>query len=136
MLRGMNKDQAYFIALLAQVARVQRDKLLGNVAENDLGGTKSSQGEHNPTALLGFEPLPADAEQLTALREAISALTPEGRAELYVLTRVGQGDLAAQDWDRGLDEAALLGEQAVGTLLDDPDLHDHLVKGLYEMERA
>ena len=136
MLRGMNKDQAYFIALLAQVARVQRDKLLGNVAENDLGGTKSSRGEHNPTALLGFEPLPADAEQMTALREAISALTPEGRAELYVLTRVGQGDLAAQDWDRGLDEAALLGEPAVGTLLDDPDPHDYLVKGLYEMERA
>ena len=136
MLRAMNKDQAYFIALLAQVARVQRDKLLGNVAENDLGGTKSSRGAHNPTALLGFEPLPADSEQLTALREAISALAPEGRAELYVLTRMGQGDLAAQDWDRRLDEAALLGEQAVGALLDDPDLHDHLVKGLYEMERA
>ena len=84
MLRAMNKDQAYFIALLAQVARVQRDKLLGNVAENDLGGTKSSRGAHNPTALLGFEPLPADSEQLTALREAISALAPEGRAELDV----------------------------------------------------
>ncbi len=136
MLRGINKDQAYFIALLAQVARVQRDKLLGNVAENDLGGTKSSRGEHNPTALLGFEPLPADAEQMTAPREAISALTPEGRAELYVLTRMGQGDLAAQDWDRGLTDAALLGESAAATLLDDPDLHDHLVKGLYEMERA
>ncbi len=136
MLRAMNKDQAYFIALLAQVARAQRDKLLGNVAEDDLGETKSSRGEHNPTALLGFEPLPADAEQLTALREAIRALAPEGRAELYVLTRMGRGDLAAQEWDRGLDEAALLGEQAVGALLDDPDLHDHLVKGLYEMERA
>ena len=45
MLREMNKDQAYFIALLAQVARIQRDKLLGNVAENDLGETKSSRGE-------------------------------------------------------------------------------------------
>ncbi len=136
MLREMNKGQAYFIALLAQVARIQRDKLLGNVAENDLGGTKSSRGEHNPTALLGFEPLPADAEQLTALREAINALTPEGRAELYALTRVGQGDLAAQDWDRGLTDAALLGEFAAAAVLDDPDLHDHLVKGLYEMERA
>ncbi len=136
MLRGMNKGQAHFIALLAQVARIQRDKLLGNVAENDLGGSKSSRGEHNPTALLGFEPLPADAEQLTALREAINALTPEGRAELYALTRVGQGDLAAQDWDRGLTDAALLGESAAAAVLDDPDLHDHLVKGLYEMERA
>jgi hypothetical protein len=121
MLREMNKDQAYFIALLAQVARIQRDKLLGNVAENDLGETKSSRGEHNPTALLGFEPLPADAEQLTALREAINALTPEGRAELYALTRVGQSDLAAQDWDRGLTDAALLGESAAAAVLDDPD---------------
>jgi len=128
MLRAMNKDQAYLIALLAQAARVQRDKLLGNVAENDLGETKSSRGAHNPMALLGFEPLPAGAEQLTALRDAIGTLAPEGRAEL--------GDLAAQDWDRGLDEAVLLGEQAVGALLDDTDLHDHLVKGLYEMDRA
>jgi len=136
MLREMNKSQAYFIALLAQVARIQRDRLLGNVAENELGGTKSSRGEHNPTAQLGFEPLSADAEQLTALCEAVNALTPEGRAELYALTRVGQGDLAARDWDRGLTDAALLGESAAAAVLDDPDLHDHLVKGLYEMERA
>ena len=136
MLRALNKDQAHFVALLAKVARMQRDKLLGNVSEEDLVGTKSSRGEHNPTALLGFEPLPPDAEQLTALREAISSLTPEGRVELHALMRVGQGDLAAQDWDRGLDEAAVLGEQAVGALMDDPDLHDHLVKGLYETKEA
>jgi hypothetical protein len=42
--------------------------------------------------------------------------------------RVGQGDLAAQGWDCGLDEAAQLGEQVVGALMDDPDLRDHLVK--------
>ena len=136
MLRALNKDQAHFIALLAKVARMQRDKLLGNVAEKDLGEPKSSRGEHNPTAVLGFEPLPPDAKQLTALREAIGSLTPHGRAELYTLMRIGQGDLAAQEWDRGLDEAALLGEQAVGALMDDPDLHDHLEKGLYETEEA
>ncbi len=136
MLREMNKEQAYFIALLARVARIQRDKLLGNVAEDDLGGTKSSRGEHNPTALLGFEPLSPDAEQLAALREAIDALTPEGRGELYALARVGRGDLAARDWDRGLSDVALLGESAATALLDDPDLHDHLAKGLYEVERA
>jgi len=136
MLRALNTDQVHFIALLAQVARIQRDKLLGNVAEEDMGGTRPSRGEHNPTASLGFEPLPPDCEQLTALREAISTLTPAGRAELYALMRVGQGDLAAQDWQRGLAEAELLGEPAVAALLDDPDLHDHLVKGLYETERT
>ena len=114
MLRELNKDQAHFIALLARVARMQRDNLLGNVAEKDLGGTRASRHEHNPTALLGFEPLPPEAEQLTALREAISSLTPNGRAELYTLMRLGQGDLEAQQWDRGLDEAALLGVSAVG----------------------
>ena len=136
MLRVLNKDQVHFVALLAKVARMQRDKLLGAVAEEDLGEAKSTRGEHNPTALLGFDPLPPDAEQLTALREAISSLTPEGRAELHVLMRIGQGDLAAQDWDRGVDEAALLGEQAVGALMDDPDLHDHLAKALYEVKEA
>ena len=74
MLREMNKDQAYFIALLAQVARIQRDKLLGNVAENDLGGAKSSRGEHNPTALLGFEPLPAEPT-LQNIRNIVGIVT-------------------------------------------------------------
>ena len=136
MLRELNKDQAHFIARLAQAARMQRDKILGNVAEEDLGGTRPSRGEHNPTAWLGFEPLPPDSEQLTALREAIDSLTPGGRAELCALMRVGQGDLAAQGWRRGLRDAALRGESAVAALLDDADLHDHLVKGLYETERA
>ena len=136
MLRALNKDQAHFIALLAKVARRQRDKLLGNVVEKDLCEPKSGRGEHNPTGLLGFEPLPPDAGQLTALREAIGSLTPDGRAELYALIRIGRGDLAAQEWDRGLDEAALLGEQAIGALMDDPDLRDHLEKGLYATEEA
>ena len=136
MLRALNTDQVHFIALLAQVARIQRDKLLGNVAEEDMGGTRPSRGEHNPTALLAFEPLPPDCEQLTALREAISTLTRAGRAELYALMRVGQGHLAAQNWRRGVADAKLLDNSAVAALLDDPDLHDHLVKGLYETERT
>ena len=136
MLRALNKDQAHFIALLAKVAREQRDKLLGGVPEEELGETKPSRGEHNPTALLGLEPLLPDDEQLTALREAIGSLTPDGRAELHVLMRIGQGDLAARDWNRGLDEASLLGEAVGGALLDDSDLHDHLEKGLYETREA
>jgi len=136
MLRELTKDQAHFIALLARTARIQRDKFLGNVAEEDLGGTEPGRGEHNPTASLGFEPLPPDAEQMTSLGEAIDALTPGARSELYVLTRVGRGDLTAQQWHRGLTDAGVLGESATAALLEDPDLHDHLIKGLYELERA
>ena len=135
MLRELKKEQAHFIALLAKTARIQRDKLLGNVAEEDLGGIEPVRGEHNPTALLGFEPLPPDSAQITDLRRAIASLGSAARAELYALMRVGQGDLAAQNWHRGISDAQFLGETATSAALqDDADLHDHLVKGLYETE--
>ena len=40
MLSDLNMDQACFIAILAGSARRQRDLLLGNVAEKDLGGSE------------------------------------------------------------------------------------------------
>lgn len=137
MLRTLNKDQAHFIALLAKTARTERDNLLGNVAEKDLGGIEPARGEHNPTASLGFDPLPANSEFLKALHDAIASLKRPARAELYALMRVGQGDLAAQKWHRGISEADRIGDNATrAALLDDADLHDHLVKGLYETEAA
>ena len=112
---------------------MQRDALLGHVAERDLNGTIPGRGEHNPTAELGFEGLAAADSQMAALREAVVALLPAARQELYALMRIGQGNLAAKKWHRGLSEAELLGEDAVtAAIMDDADLHDHLTKGLYE----
>lgn len=137
MLTHLTGDQANFIALLAKAARTQRDKLLGNVAEADLGGVEPGRGEHNPTAALGYQPLPPDCEQLSDLRAAIGSLTLEAKIELYTLVRIGQGDLAAKKWRRGLADAERLGAQTItATLMEDPDLHDHIVKGLYESETA
>ena len=133
MLNELNVDQARFIAILAGSARRQRDLLLGNVAEEDLGGLNPGRGEHNPTAALGFEPLPPNESQTTALRDAIAALSERARGELYTLMRIGQGHLAAKKWHRGLSEAALLGDQAItAAIIEDADLHDHIMKGLYE----
>jgi len=133
MLRDLNVDQARFIALLARTARTQRDALLGNVAEEDLDGVTSGRGQHNPTAELGFEPLPAEDSQTAALREAITSLSGTARQELYALMRIGQGHLAAKKWHRGLSEAEALGQDAItAAIIDDADLHDHLAKGLYE----
>lgn len=137
MLTNLTNDQAHFIALLAKTARTQRDTFLGNVAEEDLGGTEPARGEHNPTAELGYEPLTPETEQMTALREAIAALKPTARVELYTLMRIGQGDLAVEKWHRGVSEAALLGDAILtAALMEDADLHDHLQKGLYESEAA
>jgi hypothetical protein len=137
MLKELNRDQAQFVAVLAKAARMQRDAAIAGVREADLTETKPARGEHNPTADLAFVALPEDASQLTMLREAVDGLTPAGRSELYALMRVGQGELAAKKWNRGLTEALTLGDDTVtASLLEDPDLHDHLMKGLYEAKLA
>lgn len=135
MLTDLNVNQARFIALLAKTARMQRDALLGNVAEDDLDGLMPGRGVHNPTAELGFEPLPAGASPTAALREAIASLSETARRELYALMRIGQGHLAAKKWHRGLTDANTLGDAAVAeAIIEDADLHDHITKGLYETE--
>jgi len=137
MLKDLNVDQARFIALLARTARTQRDALLAHVAEDDLDGITPGRGEHNPTAELGFEPLPPEASQTADLREAIASLSETARRELYALMRIGQGHLAAKKWHRGLSEAEMLaGDTITAAIIEDSDLHDHLTKGLYEAKLA
>ncbi|WP_159729648.1 DUF3775 domain-containing protein [Methylosinus sp. Ce-a6] len=133
MLTELKREQAQFIALLARVARIQRDKFLGNVAESDLNDVEPGRGEHNPTADIAFAPLEPGSEQMKSLSSAIDELTPTARAELYALMRIGKGHMGAGDWAEGFSDAARLGESTIAaTLLEDPDLHDHLMKGLYE----
>ncbi len=135
MLKDLNVDQARFIALLAKAARAERDAMLGHGRDKAFDGTAATRGERDPTAARGFDPLPADNSQLTALRSALAKLTETARSELYVLMRIGQGHLAAKTWHRGTEEARLLGDAAVtAALSEDPDLHDHLAKGLYEAD--
>jgi hypothetical protein len=137
MLKMLKRRQARFIALLAKVARDERDALLGNISEKDLGEPKPGRGEHNPTAALGFEPLPQDAAQVLALREAITGLSRAARSELYALMRIGQGHLGAKNWEQGISETELIGDEAItASLTADVDLHDHLLKGLYELKIA
>ena len=128
MLRELSVDQVKFVAILAKAARTERDEFLAKVAEKDINGVQSAKGEHNPIAQLGFEQLPPGASQARALREAVVTLSPGARSELYVLTRIGQGHLAPQKWHHGVTEAVSLGDEAAtAALLDDPDLHDHLL---------
>jgi hypothetical protein len=135
VLKELDVEQARFVALLAKAARAQRDELLGNVAENDLADLKAARGEHNPTAALGFDPLRPGAPQTAALQEAVATLSATARSELYTLMRIGQGDLAANKWHRGLSEAAALGDQTITAAINaDPDLHDHLMKALYQAD--
>jgi hypothetical protein len=135
MLSARTRDKARRIAALAKSARGQRDALLGNVAEAALSGIEPGRGEHNPTAELGYDPLPTQSEDLARLRAAVAKLTPTARVALYTLMRIGQGDLAAGTWDRGASEAKALGDATIAAaLLEDADLHDHIEKGLHLTE--
>ena len=137
MLKDLNTDQARFVALLAKVARAERDAVLGHGPDRTLNEAAASRGERNPTAALGLDPLPAENPQLKALRDALDSLTEAARSELYVLMRVGDGQIAAKQWRHGLQEAQLLGDATVtSALIEDPDLHEHLLKGLYEADHA
>ena len=137
MLRALNPAQAHFVALLAKTARMRRDAFLGSVREDSFAEPKAARGEHNPTAALGLGVNAASESQISDLRDAITGLAPAGRAELYTLMRVGQGDLAAKKWYRGILDAESLGDETVtASLLEDPDLHDHLLKGLYEAKSS
>jgi hypothetical protein len=137
MLKELNVDQARFVAILAKASRVQRDEVLREVGENELVDVKPARGEHNPAATVGLESLRSDAAQTAALRDAIESLSPDARSELYCLMRIGQGHLATKKWHRGITEASLLGTDTISAaLLEDVDLHDHLLKGLYEANLA
>jgi len=133
MLQELTVESARWIAALAKTARKARDAMLDNVPEQDLGEPPAARGEHNPTGALGFDPLPLGDPALAALRHAVRALGRKARSELFVLMRMGQGNLAAGDWDRGLSEAERLGDETVAAeIIEDPDLHEHITKSLYE----
>jgi hypothetical protein len=125
MFQELNADQARWIAILAKAARMARDQLLGNVPEQDLARTTPTRGERNPLAAIGLDSLPSETSTVTALQEAIASLSPAARSELYALMRIGQGQVAPRKWHHGISDAALV---------EDPDLHDHLTKALYELK--
>jgi len=136
MLKALTSEKVRFIALLAKTARQERDSFLGKV-EDDLARPNPARGEHNPTAELGFEPGPAASSQITALRDAIAGLPHAARSELFALMRAGQGDLAIKKLYGGIAEAAILADETLtASLHEDPDLHDHLMKALYEAKLA
>ena len=81
----------------------------------------------------GFEASPPKDLQAAALREAIATLSSAARAELYALMRMGQGHLAAKTWYQGVVDAEGLGDDTVtAEIAENPDLHDHIIKALYE----
>ena len=69
------------------------------------------------------------------MREAVTALPSSARWELRALMWVGKGDYASKDLERAVADASTAQDDVtIGALMDQADLHEYLMKGLYELK--
>lgn len=137
MLQNISVAEVKHIAELANAVRIARDRMLDKIRDAALAEPKPARGEHNPTAMLGLDPLEPNHPATRALRAAIEALPRDARRDLRALLRVGQGDYSAQDFARAFADAASTPDDVdVGVLMEQADLHGYLMKALYEMKLA
>jgi hypothetical protein len=137
MLKKISVPEVRHIAGLANAVRTSRDRLIDKVRDESVAEPKPARGEHNPTAALGLDPLEAHHPATQALREAIEALPGAARWELRAMMWVAQGDYAAKDFERAVaDASAMPDDVTIGALMEQADLHENLMKALYEMKLA
>ena len=132
MLETLSKRRVRKIAELAREARRVRDELLRGTGEEVPGEPEQAKGERDRIGAGGFDVPGERNAAVRALRAAIDDLKPEARFELFALMRIGQGEIAAGDWERGVMEAEGFGDQGLEeALADDIDLQIHLDRALY-----
>lgn len=137
MLHELEALEARHIADLALDARKVRDRLLEKVPDAQLGEPVPARGEHNLSGSIALNGFLAAEPEFVALREAVTALPRDIREKLWVVVQVGRGDVAILGWDEALAGAsALTDDDIVATMVGEPDLHEYLRKGLYELGAA
>lgn len=135
MLKRISVPEVKHIAELANAVRTERDRLIDKIRDEDVAEPKPVRGAHNPTAMLGLDPLEENHLAAQALRAAITALPGDARRKLRALLWVGRGDYAAKDFERAVADAANSSDDVtIGALMEQADLHPLLMKGLYEMK--
>lgn len=137
MLHEIEILEACRIAELSAAAREARNHALTPVREAELGQIPPARGEHHAAGGLGFEALPEGEPAHLALREALEGLPADIRCKLWAVMRTGGGDYARGDWDQALAAAEAISDEGIlGDLAEEVDLHDKLMKGLYELGAA
>ena len=137
MLHELDALEVRRIADLAAALRTARDRLLEQVPEAEFGEPEAERGAHEPLRELAPGAALAGAPEYLALREAIAGLPRDIRTRLWVVAEIGRGQFAILDTERALAEASVMSDQAIADrLIEDPDLHDILAKGLYQLGAA
>lgn len=136
MLQHVTIEQVKEIARLARAAREARDSMLNDVHNPDPAQPEPARGRHVPSASLGFQPLPPGHHARVALEQAISALPAEAATELRALMWMARGDFGANELDKAREASAAARSPVPASLMDRADLHDLLMKALYELKLA
>lgn len=136
MLEKLGAEEVKRIAGLANAARSARDDMLDKIADEALGEPKPARGEHNPAARFGLDPLPQRHPARAALEEAVAAIPLDAQNELRALTWIGRGDYAGAEWARAIADSSAAADPAIDSLMGQADLHELLMKGLYELKLA
>ena len=83
---------------------------------------------------MGLDPVPIDHPSRVVLREAIDRLSTEARRELLPLMWIGKGDCAAAEFDTAIADTASTTDPSVDRFTSEAELHDLLMKCLYELK--
>jgi hypothetical protein len=134
MLEKLGAVQVKALAEKARAAREARDREITGIRDSAFGEPPPVRGPHNPTADLGLNIGPKDESHRKALEDALSAMPTAALRELWALVLVGRGDYGIKDWPRAITEVTRAGV-SIALFLEDADLHEHLMKAAYELER-
>lgn len=135
MLERIAVEELRALADKASAVRDVRDRILTGVRDEALAEQKPARGPHNPSAELGLDLVPETDPARRALEEALSGLSPPALRELWAVVLVGRGDYAVKDWEQAVAEANRLRDVGTGLFMGMADLHEYLMKVVYELER-
>jgi Protein of unknown function (DUF3775) len=136
MLNHLTIDQIKQIADMSNECRALRDTILNKTYQTDVDEVPLPRGERNPSSFDSLEVVEAvdDSGKYQQLRSMIANLTDDARIELRTVMWIGRGDFSAGEWNKALTQADGSSNQTViDTLAEKADLHDYLMKGLYNL---
>jgi len=136
MLEGLALVQVRALADKAQAVRGAAERLLHGVRDAEVGEPKPARRRPDQGPAIRLDLLAESDPHRRAFVESLSALPPLARRELWALVLIGRGDYGLGEWEQAMSEANRLSDIDASFFIEQPDLHEHLMKGVYELERT
>lgn len=134
MFEALASVQIRALAEKALAVREAGEEKLRGVRDAAFGEPRPARRQPEPGADVAVDALSEGEPHRRAFVEALSSLPLPARRELWALVLIGRGDYGLDEWDQAVMEAGRLSDFDARVFLEQPDLHDHLMKAVYEIE--